>query len=199
MCPIGNDKEKADYRIDKLSDKLSRTHLHFKTQVPAFRILVDWADFGQAFFNLGLLVVDVNLQKCRDESEDKIEDQPDVDVLQVVRAGKAVVHRDVQGGQDHHDGQVGRYDCVKDLISVTEVVGRLAQHVQEDCRKVGAHDNAKEVALIGNLKVKPNIFFAQGDVSNGEAADLLCAGVVDKFVKRENFDKFSYRNVREDF
>ena len=133
MCPIANDKEKPDYRIDKLSDKLSRTHLHFKTQVPAFRILVDWADFGQAFFNLGLLVVDVNLQKCRDESEDKIEDQPDVDVLQVVR-GKAVVRRYVQGGQNHHDGQVGPYDCVKDIISVTEVVGRLAQHVQEDCR-----------------------------------------------------------------
>ena len=40
----------------------------------------------------------------------------------------------MQGGQDHHDGQVGPYDCVKDIISVTEVVGRLAQHVQEDCR-----------------------------------------------------------------
>ena len=167
MCPIGNDKEKVDFRIDKHSDQLSRTHLRFSTQVPA-------------------------------ESEDKIEDQPDVDVLQVVR-GKAVVRRYVQGGQNHHDGQVGPYDCVKDLISVTEVVGRLAQHVQEDCRKVGAHDNTKEVALIGNLKVKPNIFFAQGDVSNGEAADLLCAGVVDQVVSRQNFNKLTNRNVREDF
>ena len=123
--------------------------------------------------------MDVNLQKCCDEGEFKIEDQPDVDVLQVVGAGKAVVHRDVQGGQDHHDGQVGRYDRVKDLISVTEVVGRLAQHVQEDCRKVGAHDNAKEIALIGNLKVKPNIFFVQSDISNGKAADFCAIGVVD--------------------
>ena len=85
MCPIGNDKEKVDFRIDKHSDQLSRTHLRFSTQVPA-------------------------------ESEDKIEDQPDVDVLQVAGAGKAVERRYVQGGQNHHDGQVGPYDCVKDLI-----------------------------------------------------------------------------------
>ena len=80
----------------------------------------------------------------------------------------------MQGGQDHHDGQVGPYDCVKDIISVTEVVGRLAQHVQ-DCREVGAHGNA----LIRNIKVKPNIFFVQSDISNGKAADFCAIGVVD--------------------
>ena len=120
--------------------------------------------------------MDITLQKCRDEGEFKIEDQPDVDVLQVVR-GKAVVRRYVQGGQNHHESSLPL--CVKDLISVTEVVGRLAQHVQEDCRKVGAHDNAKEVALIRNVKVKPNIFFVQSDISNGKAADFCAIGVVD--------------------
>ena len=97
--------------------------------------------------------MDVDLQKGGDEGEEKVEDQPNVDVLQVVRAGQAVVHRDVQRGEDHHDGQVGCYDGLKYLGGVAEVVGRLAQHVQEDCGKIGAHDDAKEVALIRYFKV----------------------------------------------
>ena len=88
----------------------------------------------------------------------------------------------MQGGEDHHDGQVGCNDCVEDLCGVAEVVGRLAQHVQKDCGKVGAHDNAEEVALERNIEVKPVIFFLQSDSSNRKATNLFIARVVDEFV-----------------
>ena len=84
--PVANNEEEANCRVDKLSDELGDLHLLLRAQPPTLCLLVtvDWTNFGQPFFNLSFLVVDVNLQKGCDEGEEKVEDQPDVNVLQVV-------------------------------------------------------------------------------------------------------------------
>ena len=77
------------------------------------------------------------------EGVEQVDQEPDLHRLDTGRAGQAGGHREVDGGQDHHAGDVDGVDHV--VLSVTgDVVRGLVDEVHEDGGEVGYEGNAGE-------------------------------------------------------
>ena len=84
--------------------------------------------------------VDENYEKRIDEAEEK----PDLDIFDRGGGGEALRDGDVDGGEDHHAGDVNRNDVTKELVSNKEA-GGLVDDVHEDCREVGHQDDVTDL------------------------------------------------------
>ena len=72
-----------------------------------------------------------NIDQDNEEREGQVEQQPPLHRLDVGGGGQTGGHREVDGGQDHHAGDVGGVDQV--VFSVSgDVVGGLVDHVHQD-------------------------------------------------------------------
>ena len=80
-----------------------------------------------------------------EKREYKAEEEPYIDYLDGGGCRQAVGHRDVEGRQDHHAGDVHRNDRLQEL-RVGEVVSRLIDDVHEDRRQVSHDENAWKVS-----------------------------------------------------
>ena len=69
-------------------------------------------------------------QDC-DEGVGQVEDQPDCYRLDVRGDGQTGGHWEVDGGEDHHAGDVDGVDHAV-LVLSTDVVGGLVDHVHQD-------------------------------------------------------------------
>ena len=79
------------------------------------------------------------------EGVEQVDQEPDLHRLDTGRAGQAGGHREVDGGQDHHAGDVDGVDHV--VLSVTgDVVGGLVDHVDEYCRQVNFHEDTPYIS-----------------------------------------------------
>ena len=88
-----------------------------------------------------------NLQENIDEDDEdrvgEVEQQPDLHRLDVSSAWEAGGHREVDGGQDHHAGDVdGVYQVVPRVSG--DVVGHLVDHVHQDGGQVGHHEDTEK-------------------------------------------------------
>ena len=73
----------------------------------------------------------------------EVEEQPGLNRLDVRSAGEATGYGEVDGGEDHHAGDVDGDDEVI-LVSDGHVVGCLIDDVHQDGRDVGHHEDAGE-------------------------------------------------------
>ena len=86
--------------------------------------------------------------QCRVDNDDKervgeVKEQPGLNGLDVRSAGEAAGHGEVDGGEDHHAGDVDGDDEVV-LVIDGHVVGCLIDDVHQDGRDVGHHEDAGE-------------------------------------------------------
>ena len=65
------------------------------------------------------------------EGVEQVDQEPDLHRLDTGRAGQAGGHREVDGGQDHHAGDVDGVDHAV-LVLPGDVVGGLIDQVHED-------------------------------------------------------------------
>ena len=63
-----------------------------------------------------------------DEGVGEVEEEPDLDRFDVHGDGQTRGHREVDGGQDHHAGDVDGVDHAV-LVLSADIVGRLVDHV----------------------------------------------------------------------
>ena len=101
---------------------------------------------------------DLKNDVCEDDLEgiEQVDQEPDLHRLDTGRAGQAGGHREVDGGQDHHAGDVDGVDHV--VLSVTgDVVRGLVDEVHEDGREVGDEGNAGESPGLSQLSLIDNI------------------------------------------
>ena len=90
------------------------------------------------------------------EGVEQVDQEPDLHRLDTGRAGQAGGHREVDGGQDHHAGDVDGVDHV--VLGVTgDVVRGLVDEVHEDGREVGDEGNAGESPGLSQLSLIDNI------------------------------------------
>ena len=78
---------------------------------------------------------DLKNDVCEDDLEgvEQVDQEPDLHRLNTGGAGQAGGHREVDGGQDHHAGDVDGVDHV--VLGVpSDVVGGLVDHVHQDSR-----------------------------------------------------------------
>ena len=71
----------------------------------------------------------------------QVEQEPDLHWLDVQGGGQTGGHREVDGGQDHHAGDVDGVDQVVPGVSA-DVVGGLVDGVHQDGGQVGHHEDA---------------------------------------------------------
>ena len=69
------------------------------------------------------------------EGVEQVDQEPDLHRLDTGRAGQAGGHREVDGGQDHHAGDVDGVDHAV-LVLPRDVVGGLVDQVHQDCRQI---------------------------------------------------------------
>ena len=70
----------------------------------------------------------------------EVEDQPDLHRLDIRRDGQAGGDREVDGGEDHHAGDVDGEDHVV-LVVPSDVIGGLVDHVHENGWKISDHEH----------------------------------------------------------
>ena len=156
--PVAGDKDDPGCSVDVLPNKASTVHLCLCCHLPkrpssSNPVHLNSFHLADILLQLAALVLNEDLQEGGEEGEHEVEDQPDVDVLHVgPRAGQARVDGDVERGEDHEDGQVRTNDWVEDVRRVPIVVGALAEHVEENCWKIGRHENPHQVPLIRDGK-----------------------------------------------
>ena len=85
-----------------------------------------------------------NVDQDCDEGEGQVEDQPDCYRLDVRGDGQTGGHWEVDGGEDHHAGDVDGVDHAV-LVLSTDVVCGLVDRVHEDGGQVGLHENAGDL------------------------------------------------------
>ena len=84
-----------------------------------------------------------NIDQYHQEREGQVEEEPDLHWLDVGGAGQAGGHWEVDGGQDHHAGDVDGVDQVVLGVSA-DVVGGLVDHVHQDGGQVGHHKDTEK-------------------------------------------------------
>ena len=82
-----------------------------------------------------------DIDQYGDEGIGQIENQPDFYWFYIRGGRQAGGHRQVDGGEDHHAGDVDGVDHVVLSVSL-DVVGGLVDHVHEDSGQVGHHEDA---------------------------------------------------------
>ena len=70
------------------------------------------------------------------EGVEQVDQEPDLHRLDTGRAGQAGGHREVDGGQDHHAGDVDGVDHVVPGVP-SDVVRYLVYQVHEGCWEIG--------------------------------------------------------------
>ena len=81
----------------------------------------------------------------------KVEKKPDLNVLDGGSNGKAVGYRDVDGGQDHHAGDV---DSDHKIIIVFPVICDLVDKVHQDCGEIRDHEYTGNVSSQINCELQ---------------------------------------------
>ena len=76
----------------------------------------------------------------------EVEYQPPLHRLDVGCPGEAGGHREVDGGEDHHAGDVGGVDQAV-LVLSGDVVGGLVDHVHQDGGQVGHHEDTSNFSF----------------------------------------------------
>ena len=114
---------------------------------------------------------------------EQVDQEPDLHRLDTGRAGQAGGHREVDGGQDHHAGDVDGVDQV--ILGVSgDVVGGLVDKVHEDGREESDHEDAGDISPqrhgdLDHLAVLLVLFMSNPPVLNEE----LFKGVLTSFDK----------------
>ena len=75
--------------------------------------------------------VEQDVDQDDEEGKDETKEKPNIHYLDGGGGGEAVGHRDVEGGEDHHAGDVHGDDGLQEL-GVSQVVGGLVDDVHED-------------------------------------------------------------------
>ena len=86
---------------------------------------------SQPLFKIQLLYQDMQ----KDEAEDEVEEEPDVDGLDVGGLRHDRLEEDVEGGEDGHAGDVCRYDRLKEFFPVN-IHRRLVDNVHHHGRQI---------------------------------------------------------------
>ena len=85
-----------------------------------------------------------NIDQNNHERISQVEEEPDLDRFDVRSAGQGGGHREVDGGQHHHTGDVDSDNQV--ILRVSgQVVGGLVENVCQDGGQVGYHEDAQVV------------------------------------------------------
>ena len=96
--------------------------------------------------------LNVSLDDNVDEGFEQVEDEPDVDHLDVGRRGQALTHADEQGCNHEQHGDVGRDEPLEEEL--LEVVGHVADDVDDQGRQEGGQDDAQQPPLDRHLVFK---------------------------------------------
>ena len=96
--------------------------------------------------------LNVSLDDNVDEGFEQVEDEPNVDHLDVGRRGQALTHADEQGGDHEQHGDVGRDEPLEEEL--LEVVGHVADDVDDQGRQEGGQDDAQQPPLDRHLVFK---------------------------------------------
>ena len=94
----------------------------------------------------------VSLHDDVNEGFEEVEDQPDVDHLDVGRRGQALRHADEQGRDHEEHGDVGGDKSFEEEL--LEVVGHVADDVDDQGRQEGGQDDAQQPSLDCHLVFK---------------------------------------------
>ena len=94
----------------------------------------------------------VSLHDDINEGFEQVEDQPDVDHLDVGRRGQALRHADEQGRDHEEHGDVGGDKSFEEEL--LEVVGHVADDVDDQGRQEGGQDDAQQPPLDCHLVFK---------------------------------------------
>ena len=89
--------------------------------------------------------VEEDVDQDDEEGKDETEEKPNIHYLDGGGGGEAVGHRDVEGGEDHHAGDVHRDDGLQEL-GVGQVVGGLVDNVHEYGGQVGHNEDAWKIS-----------------------------------------------------
>ena len=96
--------------------------------------------------------VHVSVDDDEDEGDDEVEDQPDVNHLDVGRRGQALGHADEQSRDDEEHCHVRGDEALEEEL--LEVVGHVADDVDDQGRQEGGQDDAQQPPLDRHLVFK---------------------------------------------
>ena len=90
-----------------------------------------------------LLYLQTDVDENDKERKGEVEQKPDLYRLDIRGGGQASRHREIDGGQDHHAGDIDGVDQAELVLTGDEVSG-LVDDVHEDTGDVGDHDDTKK-------------------------------------------------------